>query len=171
MEEGIANLKLMDEEKEKFNEESAMVEWNYQYCLVGPCLTDSVVHFPSLRNTMADLWHPIAGICISDLGDKRYLFQFFHEVDIKRVISAKIVFGWDISLRAVAHRRNSTVSRWLRAVDGSVCSNTDLERNNQHNNFSGESDTGRNSWEDLGIRSLIPNSMPLESSQNISLKG
>lgn len=87
MEEGIANLKLMDEEEEKFNEESAMMEWNYQYCLVGSCLTDSVVHFPSLRNIIDDLWHSIGGICISGLGDKRYLFQFFHEVDIKRAIS------------------------------------------------------------------------------------
>ncbi|KAH1082362.1 hypothetical protein J1N35_022123 [Gossypium stocksii] len=58
MEEGIAKLNLMDEEEEEFNEENSMAEWNYQYCLVGRCLTDSVVHFPSLRNTMADLWHP-----------------------------------------------------------------------------------------------------------------
>ncbi|MBA0825241.1 hypothetical protein Goarm_021842 [Gossypium armourianum] len=36
---------------------------------------------------MADLWHPIGGICIIDLGNKRYLFQFFNEVDIQRVIS------------------------------------------------------------------------------------
>ncbi|KAH1074339.1 hypothetical protein J1N35_026667 [Gossypium stocksii] len=36
---------------------------------------------------MADLWHPIGGICISDLGDKRYLFQFFNEIDVQRVIS------------------------------------------------------------------------------------
>ncbi|KAH1064909.1 hypothetical protein J1N35_029896 [Gossypium stocksii] len=45
MEEGIANMKLMDEEEEEFNEESAMVEWNYQYCLVGRCLTDSMLIF------------------------------------------------------------------------------------------------------------------------------
>ncbi|KAA3477692.1 reverse transcriptase [Gossypium australe] len=62
-----------------------MVDQSYRNCLVGRCLTDSVVHFPSLRNTMADPWHPLGGICIIDLGDKRYLFQFFHEVDLKRV--------------------------------------------------------------------------------------
>ncbi|KAH1047077.1 hypothetical protein J1N35_037861 [Gossypium stocksii] len=87
IEEGIANLKLMDEEEEELNGEIPIEAWNYQRCLVGRCLTDSVVHFPSLRNTMADLWHPIGGICISDLGDKRYLFQFFHEIDIQRVRS------------------------------------------------------------------------------------
>ncbi|MBA0753340.1 hypothetical protein Gogos_021873, partial [Gossypium gossypioides] len=58
-----------------------------QLCLVGRCLTDSVVHFPSLRNTLADLWHPIGGIYITEIGEKRYLFQFFHEVDIDRVVA------------------------------------------------------------------------------------
>ncbi|KAK5794824.1 hypothetical protein PVK06_036074 [Gossypium arboreum] len=36
---------------------------------------------------MADLWHPIGGICISNLRDKRILFQFFHEVDVQRVLT------------------------------------------------------------------------------------
>lgn len=27
----------------------------YEFCVVGRCLTESVVHFPSLRNTMANL--------------------------------------------------------------------------------------------------------------------
>lgn len=63
------------------------MEQSYQFCLVGRCLTDSVVNFPSLRNTMVNLWHPIGGICITNLGDKRYLFQFFHEVDLQRVCS------------------------------------------------------------------------------------
>ncbi|MBA0789556.1 hypothetical protein Gotri_025506, partial [Gossypium trilobum] len=35
---------------------------------------------------MADIWHPIGGICITDLGEKWYLFQFFNEVDIARVL-------------------------------------------------------------------------------------
>ncbi|KAK5792721.1 hypothetical protein PVK06_033839 [Gossypium arboreum] len=83
MEEGIANLKLMDEEEEEFNEETVMVERNYQYCLVGHCLTNSVVHFPSLRNTIADLWHPIGGICISDLGIKDTFSNSFMKLILK----------------------------------------------------------------------------------------
>ncbi|KAH1091111.1 hypothetical protein J1N35_018368 [Gossypium stocksii] len=105
MENDLANLRLRDEEEEAFQKD-AMIgdqdyqicveafqkdatvgDQDYQICVVGRCLTDSVVHFPSLRNTMADLWHPVGGICISDLGDKRYLFQFFHEVDRQRVMS------------------------------------------------------------------------------------
>ncbi|MBA0845733.1 hypothetical protein Goarm_022809 [Gossypium armourianum] len=87
MEDDLANLRLVDEEEEAIQEDAAAVESISQFFLVGRCLTDSVVHFPSLRNTMADIWHPIGGIYITDLGEKRYLFQFFHEVDIARVLA------------------------------------------------------------------------------------
>ncbi|KAG8503785.1 hypothetical protein CXB51_001923 [Gossypium anomalum] len=68
MDANLANLRLLDEEEEAFQEDSALVDQNHQFCLVGRCLTNSVVNFPSLHNTMADLWHPIGGICITDLG-------------------------------------------------------------------------------------------------------
>ncbi|MBA0847410.1 hypothetical protein Goshw_017556, partial [Gossypium schwendimanii] len=72
-------------EEEAFQEEENELEEDYKFCLVGSCLTDSVMHFPSLRNTMADLWHPIGGISITYLGEKPVLFQFFYEVDMNRV--------------------------------------------------------------------------------------
>lgn len=53
---------------------------------MGTCLTDSYVHFPSLRNTLVDLWHPIGGIAIPDIGERRFLFKFFYAVDLKRVL-------------------------------------------------------------------------------------
>lgn len=59
MEDVLANLRLVDDEEEAIHEDGTAVENFSQLCLVGRCLTDSVVHFPSLRNTMADLWHPI----------------------------------------------------------------------------------------------------------------
>ncbi|MBA0633819.1 hypothetical protein Godav_029476, partial [Gossypium davidsonii] len=88
MENDLANLALTDEVEEAFEEDAALVDQNLHLCLVGCCLTDSIVHFPSLRNTIADLWYPIRGICISDLGDRCFLFQFFHEVDIQRVLTS-----------------------------------------------------------------------------------
>ncbi|MFQ6620044.1 hypothetical protein Gotur_000817, partial [Gossypium turneri] len=54
--------------------------------LVGCFLTASIVHFPAMRSTMANLWHPVKGVQIRDLGEKRYLFQFFHIMDLERVI-------------------------------------------------------------------------------------
>ncbi|MBA0785806.1 hypothetical protein Gotri_006768 [Gossypium trilobum] len=77
----------MDDEEDAFQEDERVVGRVNQLCLVGRCLTDSVVHFPSLRNTLADLWHPIGEICITEIGEKRYLFQFFHEIDIEKVIT------------------------------------------------------------------------------------
>ncbi|KAK5775806.1 hypothetical protein PVK06_043748 [Gossypium arboreum] len=71
MENELGNLKPLDEEEEAFQEDVAIVDRNYQFCLVGRCLTNSVVNFLSLRNIMADLWHSIGGISIIDLGDKR----------------------------------------------------------------------------------------------------
>ncbi|MBA0560808.1 hypothetical protein Golob_017685 [Gossypium lobatum] len=35
---------------------------------------------------MTNLWHLLGGVQISDVGGKRYLFKFFHELDIDRVI-------------------------------------------------------------------------------------
>ncbi|MBA0617918.1 hypothetical protein Godav_027328 [Gossypium davidsonii] len=86
MEDAMENLNLLDEEEEAFQENKGAVGCVHQLYLVGRC-RDSVVPFPSLCNTMADLWHPLGGICITEIGEKRYLFQFFHKVDIDRVVA------------------------------------------------------------------------------------
>ena len=41
-----------------------------------------------MKNTMAALWHPRKGVCIKDLSPYLFLFQFFHEVDLKHVIDS-----------------------------------------------------------------------------------
>lgn len=54
-----------------------------EFQVVGCFLTARVIHFPAMRSTMANLWHPIYGVQIQDLGTKRYLFQFFHSMDME----------------------------------------------------------------------------------------
>ncbi|KAK5772502.1 hypothetical protein PVK06_048791 [Gossypium arboreum] len=85
---GIADLNLNDGEDEAFSLPVDSKEQNvmYDFYLMGCYLTASVVHFPAMRNTMANIWHPLKGVQISDLGEKRFLFNFFNEVDISRVI-------------------------------------------------------------------------------------
>ncbi|MBA0576898.1 hypothetical protein Golob_024872, partial [Gossypium lobatum] len=39
-----------------------------------------------MKSTLANLWHPVYGVQIRDLGEKRYLFKFFHYMDIERVL-------------------------------------------------------------------------------------
>lgn len=48
------------------------------------------MHFPLLRNTLADFLHPIGGIYITNLGDKMYLLKFFYNVNLNRVLDGKL---------------------------------------------------------------------------------
>ncbi|MBA0628988.1 hypothetical protein Godav_023613, partial [Gossypium davidsonii] len=59
----LANLNIIDEEEDPMVvlEENKADEEVYNLCLVGRVLTDSVVNFPTLRNALADLWHPLKG--------------------------------------------------------------------------------------------------------------
>ncbi|PPS10181.1 hypothetical protein GOBAR_AA10461 [Gossypium barbadense] len=73
MEDEIANLRFTDEEEDVFREDPKASDYDIQFCLVGTYLTDNVFHFPSPRNTMVDLWHPIGEIAITNLGLQRYI--------------------------------------------------------------------------------------------------
>lgn len=35
---------------------------------------------------MANLWHPVRGVQIRDLGEKHFMFQFFYVMDMGRVL-------------------------------------------------------------------------------------
>ncbi|MBA0784670.1 hypothetical protein Gotri_025917, partial [Gossypium trilobum] len=88
MEADLAGLTLEEEEDEILQiqtEEGTNGDGEFLQ-LVECFLTASIVHFPAMRSTMANLWHPVRGIQITDLGEKRYLFQFFHLMDLERVI-------------------------------------------------------------------------------------
>ncbi|MFQ6619408.1 hypothetical protein Gotur_000470 [Gossypium turneri] len=39
-----------------------------------------------MRTVMADLWHPLGGVSIADVGEKRFVFQFYCEMDFDRVV-------------------------------------------------------------------------------------
>lgn len=53
---------------------------------------DSVVHFSALKNTLADLWHPLRGVSIMELEDKQILFRFYCEIDLQRVVNGMLWF-------------------------------------------------------------------------------
>ncbi|KAH1039990.1 hypothetical protein J1N35_041733 [Gossypium stocksii] len=151
MEDDLANLNLVDEEEEAFQEDAVVVDQNLQLSLVGRCLTDSIVHFPSLRNTMANLWHPIRGICISDMRERRILFQFFHEVDIQRVLAGT---PW-----------------WLREADETESILLENEREFRGRNLGNMSVSGNTRRNDLAQFYPNPNFIPLGSSQSVHDKG
>ncbi|KAJ8774488.1 hypothetical protein K2173_016934 [Erythroxylum novogranatense] len=84
----LAGLSLSDGEDDDWEVQppEGVSTWEYDLCLVGMLLTTSRVNFPSLRDLFADLWRPQTGIVISDLGARRYLFRFFHKVDLENVL-------------------------------------------------------------------------------------
>ncbi|KAF4379184.1 hypothetical protein G4B88_010578 [Cannabis sativa] len=93
IEEGWKNIQLEEEEAEEtFYEENEErdeeddLAIDSKWCLVGRMLTGKVSDFRIFQNLMADLWKPGKGMYAKQLDQNRFLFQFYHELDIKRVI-------------------------------------------------------------------------------------
>ncbi|KAM6593181.1 hypothetical protein CsatA_000884 [Cannabis sativa] len=77
-EEGV-EIDVLDSEEE--------VVFDDRFCLVGRFLNARTVDFEAMRHTLAGLWKPGKGLFVKELGPNLYLFQFYHEIDIKRVIN------------------------------------------------------------------------------------
>ncbi|KAH1097957.1 hypothetical protein J1N35_014878 [Gossypium stocksii] len=76
MEEEMTGINFEDGEEEDtllLSIDPRLQKSTYEHCLV-------------MKNTMANLWHPLGGVQILDLGVKRFLFKFFHEMDVDRVV-------------------------------------------------------------------------------------
>uniref|UniRef100_A0A803QDQ2 DUF4283 domain-containing protein n=1 Tax=Cannabis sativa TaxID=3483 RepID=A0A803QDQ2_CANSA len=58
-----------------------------RWCLVGRLLTGKISDFWLFQNIMVNLWKPRKGMYIKQLDQNRFLFQFYHEVDVQRVIT------------------------------------------------------------------------------------
>lgn len=61
-------------------------DFDARWCLVGKILYEWSTDYESFRNVMASLWRPVKGIFVKELETNKYLFKFFHELDIKRVL-------------------------------------------------------------------------------------
>ncbi|MFQ6649799.1 hypothetical protein Gotur_022515 [Gossypium turneri] len=83
----MASFSLEEVEKDsiQLGVESVDNGISYANCFVREFLTSSVVHFQAMRSTLANVWHPIGGVSISDLKNDQFLFWFYFEVDVDRV--------------------------------------------------------------------------------------
>ncbi|MFQ6669210.1 hypothetical protein Gotur_034551, partial [Gossypium turneri] len=88
VEANLANLNIMDKEVDPLVvvRDDIPADPEYGLCLVGRVLTDRIVNFSSLKNTLANLWYPLRGVSIMEIEDKHILFQFYSEIDLKRVM-------------------------------------------------------------------------------------
>ncbi|KAH1064269.1 hypothetical protein J1N35_029256 [Gossypium stocksii] len=87
MENYMASLSLEEVEEDfiQLGAESVDNGISYANYFVGTFLTSSEVHFQAMRSTLANFWHPIGGVSISDLENGWFLFRFYFEIDADRV--------------------------------------------------------------------------------------
>ncbi|MBA0746461.1 hypothetical protein Gogos_008980 [Gossypium gossypioides] len=84
MEDYIASFSLeeVEEDSIQLGVESVDNGISYANCFARMFLTSSVVHFQAMRSTLANVWHHIGGVSISDLENDRFLFRFYFKVDV-----------------------------------------------------------------------------------------
>ncbi|KAH1115288.1 hypothetical protein J1N35_008666 [Gossypium stocksii] len=81
MEEILAELRIEDEEESgeielwEIEREEISTEQSSNFCLVGCFLTATVISFQSMRMVVANLWHPLGGVSITDIGEREFFFD------------------------------------------------------------------------------------------------
>lgn len=76
--------------------------FNANLCVVARFISEGRVDFQAMQQTLAALWKPGMGVYIKELEINLFLFQFYHEVDIKRVMDG---CPWSFNRRALIMSR------------------------------------------------------------------
>lgn len=82
-------LSIVDDDDGVVVEEETALEptFDYRFAVVGRVVTERQVKLVVFRDVMATAWRPGKGVMVRDLGSNRFLFTFYHERDIARVLS------------------------------------------------------------------------------------
>lgn len=51
-----------------------------------------MVNFQAMQAILANVWHPIGGVSITDISESQFLFQFYHKVDVGRIEAWSLKF-------------------------------------------------------------------------------
>lgn len=66
-----------------------------RWCLVGRFLIESPVEFQAMQHKLASLWRMGIYMYVKEIEPNRYIFQFYHKIDIKCVIErSPWPIGW-----------------------------------------------------------------------------
>lgn len=57
-----------------------------ELCIVGRFLMEQQANFRIVRSRIASTWKPNRGVSIREIGGGRMMFQFYHKLDVKRVL-------------------------------------------------------------------------------------
>ena len=60
--------------------------WDLRWAIVGRFFPDNNLNKEAMRHTIANVWRPGRGMYVEDLEEGRFLFQFAHEADVRRVM-------------------------------------------------------------------------------------
>ncbi|KAL8546024.1 hypothetical protein ACS0TY_005945 [Phlomoides rotata] len=85
MERMMENLVITEEEEEDLVVDDTFATTE-NLCLVGRFISGYTANFNLMRSRIASTWKPKKGIDIKDIGNGRFLFQFSHAIDLKRVL-------------------------------------------------------------------------------------
>lgn len=72
------------------------------WCLVGRFLSDRPIKLNVVENVLAAVWRPLMGVRISEVQSNLFLFQFFLEEDMQRVLDEG---PWSIDNQTLLCRR------------------------------------------------------------------
>lgn len=76
--------------------------YNAKLCIVARFITEGQVDFQAMQQTLAALWKPGKGVYIKELEVNLFLFQFYHELDVKRVMDGS---PWSFNRKALIMTR------------------------------------------------------------------
>lgn len=83
----MERLNLREDDNMEFGPEGDQYEEaNRALCLVGRFLTDRNIRVPIMKDRMADIWRPGRGVTIREVEEGLFSFQFFHQLDIQKVL-------------------------------------------------------------------------------------
>ncbi|KAF4368683.1 hypothetical protein G4B88_025101 [Cannabis sativa] len=63
---------------------------NVELCIVSRFLTSRAVDYDVMRHMMASLWQLGKGMYVKQLEPNRFLFQFYQELDLNRIIEGSL---------------------------------------------------------------------------------
>lgn len=88
----------------------ALEGFDVHLCLVGRFINEGMVDFTAMKHTLASVWKPGKCVNIKEIDVNLYIFQFYHELDIKRVLSGS---PWTFNRKAliIARMKEGDVPR------------------------------------------------------------
>lgn len=114
----LNELRLQGDEEEGMELESAGendVGGRLDLCLVGRFISQKAINESAMEVRMSEIWRPMKGVHITEIPGNRFLFQFFHRVDLQRVIEGG-PWTFDNSPLLVTWLDNKTIPRQVPLV-------------------------------------------------------